>query len=473
MCSDIADLRGADTLQCVSFTFLIQMRVFGRWMTLSTGIIPTIHQSPGRIFFPLELLSLFNLVTGVELLSLFCLLTGVGNSCHRNTWAGQGWPGQSPVRAVSSLRKREACAAHCPAWLAATPQWCSTGCKRNSFREETRSASVARAALRPNLRLQLVSLPFLCKEGLPRSEPGRKRGTCISPPLLGKLSMVLHFWGRQGFGVIQVAKVVRNLPVNAGDARDVSIPGWGRSPGGRNGNPLQYSCLEKSMDWGVWRTTVHGVEKSWTCECTHGAFKETDKALRRAVPLRKQRNSQAVAPCASREAWEDEHLLSLDSADGWESESIETAPRLFFPFFGLFFKVFTEFVTLLFLFYLSVFWPQGTWGLSSLTRESNLHPSCWKVKSLQLDHQGSPSSLLPDLAEWILIHPVRFGLMPVVSLWRHIGWTTPMINLTFFFSIKKDAQPNVHSSRFIRPMRSIETQHVCVLLPNFLSTTRM
>ena len=169
-----------------------------------------------------------------------------------------------------------------------------------------------------------------------------------------------------------------------------------------------------------------------------------------------------MAPCASREAWEEEHLLSLDSACGWESESIETAPRLFFPFFGLFLKVFTEFVTLLFLFYLSVFWP----------RPGN-RPSCWKVKSLQLDHQGSPSSLLLDLAEWIPIHPVRFGLMPVVSLWRHIGWTTPMINLTFFFSIKKDAQPNVHSSRFIRPMRSIETQHVCVLLPDFLSTTRM
>ena len=164
MCSDIADLRGADTLQCVSFTLLIQMRVFGRWMTLSTGIIPTIHQSPRRIFFPLELLSLFNLVTGVELLSLFCLVTGVGNSCHRNTWAGQGWPAQSPGRAVSGLRKREACAARCPAWLAATPQWCSTGCKRNSSREETRSASVARAGLRPNLRLQLV-VPTISLQG--------------------------------------------------------------------------------------------------------------------------------------------------------------------------------------------------------------------------------------------------------------------------------------------------------------------
>ena len=40
-----------------------------------------------------------------------------------------------------------------------------------------------------------------------------------------------------------------------------SIPGSGRSPGERNGNPLQYSCLEKPMDRGVWRATVHGVTR--------------------------------------------------------------------------------------------------------------------------------------------------------------------------------------------------------------------
>ena len=37
-----------------------------------------------------------------------------------------------------------------------------------------------------------------------------------------------------------------------------------RSPGGENGNPLQYSCLENLMDRGAWRATVHGVAKSWT-----------------------------------------------------------------------------------------------------------------------------------------------------------------------------------------------------------------
>ena len=49
---------------------------------------------------------------------------------------------------------------------------------------------------------------------------------------------------------------------NAGDPG--SVPGWGRSPGEGNGNPLQYSCLENPMDKGAWGGTVHGVAKSWT-----------------------------------------------------------------------------------------------------------------------------------------------------------------------------------------------------------------
>ena len=49
---------------------------------------------------------------------------------------------------------------------------------------------------------------------------------------------------------------------NAGDLS--SIPGSGRSPGEGNGNPLQYSCLENSMDRGAWWATVHGVTKSQT-----------------------------------------------------------------------------------------------------------------------------------------------------------------------------------------------------------------
>ena len=67
------------------------------------------------------------------------------------------------------------------------------------------------------------------------------------------------------FKASQVALVVKNLPANAGDLRDVSsIPVSGRSPGGGHGNPLQYSCLEKPMDRGAWRATVHEVPKRWT-----------------------------------------------------------------------------------------------------------------------------------------------------------------------------------------------------------------
>ena len=59
--------------------------------------------------------------------------------------------------------------------------------------------------------------------------------------------------------------VVKYLPANAGDARDTSpIPGLGRSPGGGNGHPLQYSCLENPRDRGAWWAIVHGAEKSRT-----------------------------------------------------------------------------------------------------------------------------------------------------------------------------------------------------------------
>jgi len=53
--------------------------------------------------------------------------------------------------------------------------------------------------------------------------------------------------------------------VSACNAGDLGlIPGLGRSPGEGNGNPLQYSCLENSMDGGAWWATVHGVAKSQT-----------------------------------------------------------------------------------------------------------------------------------------------------------------------------------------------------------------
>ena len=58
---------------------------------------------------------------------------------------------------------------------------------------------------------------------------------------------------------------IKNPPANDGAARDAGlIPDSGRFPGGRNGGPLQYSCLENPMGSGAWRAIVCGVTKSQT-----------------------------------------------------------------------------------------------------------------------------------------------------------------------------------------------------------------
>ena len=62
--------------------------------------------------------------------------------------------------------------------------------------------------------------------------------------------------------------MVKNLLTNAGDTGEVGlIPGLGRSPGGGNGNPFQYSCLENFMDKGAWRAKVHGITRSQMQPC--------------------------------------------------------------------------------------------------------------------------------------------------------------------------------------------------------------
>ena len=63
--------------------------------------------------------------------------------------------------------------------------------------------------------------------------------------------------------------VLKNPPANAGATGDLgSIPGSGRSPGGGHGNPLQYFCLENSMDRGAWWAKVHGVRELDMTEAT-------------------------------------------------------------------------------------------------------------------------------------------------------------------------------------------------------------
>ena len=78
--------------------------------------------------------------------------------------------------------------------------------------------------------------------------------------------------------VVKQVALVKNPPVNAGDARDMGlISGLGRCPGVGNGNTLQYSCLENPTDRGALWATVHGVAKSLTLlkqlsmhSCMHG-----------------------------------------------------------------------------------------------------------------------------------------------------------------------------------------------------------
>ena len=63
---------------------------------------------------------------------------------------------------------------------------------------------------------------------------------------------------------------IKDIPANAGDARDMgSIPRSGRSSGEENGNPVQYLCLENTMERGAWWVAIHGVTKSWIRLRTH------------------------------------------------------------------------------------------------------------------------------------------------------------------------------------------------------------
>ena len=69
----------------------------------------------------------------------------------------------------------------------------------------------------------------------------------------------LHIWDNHS---ISGGAVVKNLSANAGDSGPIS--GSGRSPGEGNDNLLRYSCLENSMNRGVWQVTIHRVPKSQT-----------------------------------------------------------------------------------------------------------------------------------------------------------------------------------------------------------------
>ena len=101
----------------------------------------------------------------------------------------------------------------------------------------------------------LYSIPFWLLWLLDRLQ-------CPSLPQEFLYQGISHFFISQQIFQVSDGK---EPPASAGDTGDPDlIPGLGRSPGGENGNPFQYSCLENPMDRGAWRATVHGVTKSQT-----------------------------------------------------------------------------------------------------------------------------------------------------------------------------------------------------------------
>ena len=112
---------------------------------------------------------------------------------------------------------------------------------------------------------------------------------------------LIHGWGFPG------GSADKELDHNAGDVG--SIPGLKRSPGGGDGNPFQYFCLENPMDRGAWHTTVHGVTKSQTWLSTHAFTPGQSGWLERcpfcrhclSMPTLRQHGWQ-TCPCTQRNA---------------------------------------------------------------------------------------------------------------------------------------------------------------------------
>ena len=108
--------------------------------------------------------------------------------------------------------------------------------------------------------------------------PNREHGPSISNHYSYRNQGNRALWGQfpKDWVSLPSGTVVKNLPANVGDTREVGLlSGLGRSLGKGNGNPLQYSCLENPMDRGAWRATVHGVAKSqtWLSDFTHSLWR--------------------------------------------------------------------------------------------------------------------------------------------------------------------------------------------------------
>ena len=104
------------------------------------------------------------------------------------------------------------------------------------------------------------------------------------------VARIRHNWAIKPLNLAsQVALAVKNLPASARDIKNKgSIPGLERSPGGGHGNPLQYFCLENSMDRGAWWATVHRVANIQTwLKWQHTCLGQTEDLEFVNLPLHK------------------------------------------------------------------------------------------------------------------------------------------------------------------------------------------
>ena len=116
-----------------------------------------------------------------------------------------------------------------------------------------------------------------------------------------KIPSCICRWGKSWTrSVFLGCAVVKNPPTNAGDKGDISsIPRSGRSLGGGNCNPVQYSCLENSKDRVAWQATVHRITTSWTHLSTHACMHAwtTGYKTKAQLPLLKSYEQKKKKKC--------------------------------------------------------------------------------------------------------------------------------------------------------------------------------
>ena len=110
---------------------------------------------------------------------------------------------------------------------------------------------------------------YISEWGLLRCTSGLSTHSRIHPLMLLHRYFILGLQRGTGWVGSLGGLVVQNPPANTDLGDSGLIPGSGRFPKGRNGNPFQYSCLENPIKRGAWWAVVHGVTNSWTClsEC--------------------------------------------------------------------------------------------------------------------------------------------------------------------------------------------------------------